>query len=148
MRRATTPLVLLSAAFIAAGGFIHLREWLDTYRQVPGEAPGAFVVRVGFPVNAGLSLLVAIMLVGTFVVAQRLQLVAVVAAAAFQLGSLVVLIGTRVGSVLGWRVPVWTMGADQTRAVEIGALLCLAALVVVRQLDPRPTPAAQPAHAV
>lgn len=29
MPRFTTSLVLVSAAFVAAGGYIHLREWLD-----------------------------------------------------------------------------------------------------------------------
>ena len=145
MRRTTTPLVLASAVFIAAGGFIHLREWLETYRDVPSQAPGADLVRVGFPLNAGLSLLVALALVATLVVARRFQLVAVAGAMAFQAGSLAVLIGTRIGTVAGWTEPVWTMGADQTRAVEIGALLCLGALMLVRLVDGRLTMPPEPA---
>ena len=68
MRRITNALILASAALIAAGGFIHLREWLETYRDVPSEAPGAFVVRVGFPVNAGLSFVLALALLTTVLV--------------------------------------------------------------------------------
>lgn len=127
MRRSTNPLVLASAAFVAAGGYIHLREWLETYRDVPSEAPGAFVVRLGFPVNAGVSLLIAIALVATVFVAQQVQPLVIVTAFLFQAGSLAVLIGTRIGTVFGWTEPGWSPGATQTRAVEIAAMVCLAA---------------------
>ena len=140
MRRTATPLILASAALIAAGGSIHLREWLETYRDVPSEAPGAFVVRLGFPVNAGVSLVVALALVATVFVARRFQLVAIGTAFGFQAGSLAVLIGTRVGTVLGWTEPRWTPGANQTRAVEIGALLCLAAAALTLRIGDRPVP--------
>ena len=138
MRRITNALILASAALIAAGGFIHLREWLETYRDVPSEAPGAFVVRVGFPVNAGLSFVLALALLTTVLVARRFQLVTIAAAFGFQAGSLAVLIGTRAGTVLGWTEPTWTPGANQTRAVEIGALLCLAAAAYALRLGDRP----------
>ena len=123
--------MLIAAAFVAAGGYVHLREWLDTYRAVPAEAAGSFVVRIGFPVNVVISALVAVALVVTLFVAKRLAPLVAAAAVAFQAGSLAVLIGTRVGSVLGWAEPVWTPGADQTRAVEIGALVALMASLAV-----------------
>jgi hypothetical protein len=125
------PLVIAAAAFVAAGGYVHAREWLDGYRDVPAAAPGAFLVRVGFPLNAAMSLLVAVTLVATLFVARRRAPVVVAGAMAFQAVSLAVLIGTRVGSVLGWTEPVWTRGADQARAVGIGAIVALVGVVAV-----------------
>ncbi len=131
MRRSTTPLLLAAAMFVTAGGFAHLREWFDTYRDVPAGAPGAAVVRVGFPVNAGLSLLVAVALVVTAFTLRRWAPVVVGAALLFQAGALAVLILSRIGTVLGWSESGWTLGADQIRAVEIGALVMLAAIAAV-----------------
>lgn len=53
--RPAAPLLLLSGVFVAAGGFVHLREWLVTYRHVPTSLPGAEVVRIGFVINAAVS---------------------------------------------------------------------------------------------
>lgn len=145
MRRFTTPLILASALFVLAGGYLHLREWLDTYRDVPSEAPGAFVVRVGFPVNVGLSVLLAVGLVATLFVARSLQPTVVAAAFVFQATSLAMLIGTRVGTVLGWSEPVWTTTASQTRAVEIAALVSLGAVAVVSRADQRSARVPSPA---
>ena len=147
MRRFTTPLVLASAALITAGGYIHLREWLETYRDVPSEAPGAFIVRIGFPLNAAVSLLLAIALVATVFVVRRFQPLVVASAFLFQAGSLAVLIGTRIDTVFGWTEPGWTTGASQTRAVEIAAMMCLPGALVLhrsptdRASVPRPMPA-------
>ncbi len=145
------PVTLAAAAFVLAGGYVHLREWLDGYRDVPADAPGAFVVRIGFPVNAALSVVVAGALVVTLFVATRHASKVVAAAALFQAGSLAVLIGTRVGSVLGWMEPTWTPGANQSRALEIGALLALGATLavggVVRRLpQPARVLAQHPVH--
>ncbi len=129
--RHRVPLVLAAAAFIAAGGYVHLREWLDTYRHVPSDAAGSFVVRIGFPVNAAISLLVAVALVATLFVARRFSHYVVAGAVSFQVASLGILVATRTGSVLGWTEPIWTPGADQTRAVEIGALVALAASAMI-----------------
>lgn len=38
----------------------------------------------------------------------------------------------------GWAEPVWTVGADQIRAVEIGALVSLAAVVALSVSERRP----------
>jgi len=127
LRRRTTPLVLAAAAFIAAGGYIHLREWLDTYRDLPSGVPGSAVVRVGFPINVGLSVLLAVALVVTLFAGRRLAPLVIAAAVAFEAGSLAALILSRTGSLAGWMEPVWTRGANQTRAVEIGAIVALAA---------------------
>lgn len=138
MRRTTTPLVLAAAMFVGAGGFAHLREWLDTYRDVPADAPGAAVVRVGFPINAGLSVLLVAALVLTVFRFRRFQPYVLVGAILFQAGSLATLILSRTGSLFGWAEPVWTVGADQIRAVEIGALVSLAAVVALSVSERRP----------
>jgi hypothetical protein len=127
------PLVLVAAAFTLAGGFVHLREWVDGYRDVPADAPGAFVVRFGFPVNAGVAAALTVALLATLWVGRRLAPYVVGAAIAFNAASLATLIATRTGTVLGWTEPVWTPGADQIRAVEIGALVALAASALVNR---------------
>jgi hypothetical protein len=129
--RSTRPMVAIAALFVLAGGYIHLREWLDTYRHVPGDVDGSFVVRLGFPLNAAASVVLALVLVAAMVRWHRLLPLAIAAAAAFEAASLATLILSRTGSVLGWAEPVWTDGAEQTRAVEIGALLVLAALAAL-----------------
>lgn len=128
-------MVVLSAMFIAAGGFVHLREWLDVYRHVPASTPGADLVRVGFPVNAAASLVLAFALVAVFRRPSRLTQPAIFTALAFQAASLATLIATRVDSVLGWSEPTWTLGAEQTRAVEAAAIVALLALATVSRRD-------------
>ncbi len=139
------PLVLAAAAFTLAGGAAHLREWLDSYRDVPADAPGAFVVRIGFPASAAAALVIAVALVATIWVARRFAPYVVGAAIAFNAASLGTLIATRTGSVLGWTEPVWTPGADQIRALEIGALVVLAASVLVARVA-RPVPVPVTSH--
>ena len=123
--------MLSAALFTAAGGYIHVREWLETYRHLPASVPGSAVVRIGFPINAAVSFALAAALVATAYRAHRFQLLAIGASILFEAGSLASLIISRTGSLFGWMEPVWTHGADQTRAVEIGALLCLAAVSVI-----------------
>lgn len=135
--RYTAPLLLAAALFVAAGGFVHLREWLDTYRHVPASAAGAAVVRVGFPMNAAASVAVAVALALCAVRRTRFAPHIIAAAMVFQAASLAALILTRTGSFLGWAEPIWTLGADQSRAVEIGALLSLTAVVAVAILQRR-----------
>ena len=131
--RYASPLLVAAAVFTLAGGFVHLREWLDGYRDVPASAPGSFLVRVGFPVNVGVSLVVAAALVFCAVRATRLAPLVVVGAALFQASSLAVVIPTRTGTLFGWTEPIWTSGAAQSRAVEIGALLALGAVAAIAQ---------------
>jgi len=135
--RHTSPLVVAAAVFTLAGGFVHLREWLDGYRDVPASLPGSFVVRIGFPVNAAASVVLAAALTYCAVRASRLAPLVLAGAAVFQAGSLATLILTRTGSVLGWAEPVWTRGANQSRAVEIGALLALTAVASIAAMQRR-----------
>ena len=138
--RLTNPLLVVAGLLVAAGGYIHLREWLDTYRDVPSAAPGSFVVRVGFPVNALVSLVFAIALVGAAARFARYVTPIVAGAFAFQAASLAALILSRTGSVLGWKEPVWTDGANQARAVEIAALIVLACVIALAMAAQRPAP--------
>lgn len=133
MHRLTGTMLFASAAYVAAGGYIHVSEWLDEYRFVPTSAPGAALVRIGFPMNAALSVVLAVVLLAAAVRLPRLVVPAVVVTMAFQAASLAFVIGSRIGTVLGWSEPVWTAAAEQTRAVEIGALLTLTAAVVLHR---------------
>jgi hypothetical protein len=135
LRRPATPLLLLSVLFVVVGGAVHLREWLETYRHVPVTIPGAAVVRVGFVANAAISALLAVALVGTAFVSRRLGAMVVAAAVLFEASSLGTLIQTRRGSVFGWTEPGWSRAASQTLAIEIGALVVLAAVVAVTSVQ-------------
>ena len=135
--RYAAPLMLAAAAFVAAGGYVHLREWLDGYRDVPAAAAGAAVVRIGFPVSAAVSAIVVAALLAAAMRGRRTRTVVVAGAVLFQAGSLAALIVSRTGSLIGWAEPVWTRGADQTRAVEIGALVVLGAIAVILAVQRR-----------
>lgn len=127
-RKLTIPLVVASAVFVAAGGYIHLTEWLDVYRDTPSQVPGAEVVTIGFPVNVAISVLAVLALGVAATKATQWLWIVVAGTFLFQAGSLATLILSRTGSVFGWTEPVWNDAANQTRAVEIGALISLAAL--------------------
>jgi hypothetical protein len=127
LRRPVALPLILSGLFVAAGGFVHLREWLDTYRHVPASLPGAEVVRVGFVLNAVVSAVLLVALLAALFVGRRAVAVVLASAALFEAGSLATLVQTRRGTVFGWMERGWTLGASQTGAVEIGALCMLAA---------------------
>lgn len=133
--RCAAPLLGMAAAFVAAGGFVHLREWLDTYRHVPVEAAGSAVVRIGFPVNTAVSVAAAVALAHLALRPSRVVVGVVLAAAAFQAASLGTLVATRTGTVLGWSEPSWTPAADQIRALHAGALVSLAAILAIVALQ-------------
>ena len=127
-RSPVSPLLLAVAALVAAGGYVHLREWLGSYRSLPSAVPGAAVVKVGFPITAAISVVLAVVLVATALRRQdwnRTAAVVLGVTAVFEAVSLAVLILSRTDSVFGWSEPAWTRGADQIRAVEVGALICL-----------------------
>ena len=101
MRRRTTPLLLVAAVFVAAGGYIHLRDWIEIYRSVPFSVAGAGVVRLGFPINAAVSVVLALALVVTVFRWRRFTPMVVGATLAFQAASLAALIVSRTGSLAG-----------------------------------------------
>jgi hypothetical protein len=119
------PLLLSAAVYTLAGGYVHLRAWLDIYRHVPAQIPGAWVVRLGFPVTAAVSVVLVAALVVAATRVPKLALPVIAANAAFQMASLGVLIGTRVTSVFGWTESGWTGPAGQIRAAEAGTLVML-----------------------
>src|SRR5205085_8286535 len=123
--RIAPALLALAALYVVAGGYSHLNQWLDGYRNIPAAVPGWWVVRIGFPVSAGTSLIVAAALI-TAAARASLRLPALVIAAGFELSSLGVLLATRMGSVFGWSEHGWTAGARQTFALELGAMATIA----------------------
>jgi hypothetical protein len=131
MRRLPLPVLILSAVLMAGGGALHLRDWLRTYRAVPWEIPGAWVVRLGFPLNAAASLLLAVALVVVAARRPRHRVVAIAAGGAFQAASLAALVLSRHGGVFGWTEPGWTMEARQILALEIATMVALAAVAGV-----------------
>lgn len=133
MRRPTTPIVLFAALFVAAGGVVHVREWVDRYRHIPAAVPGSAVVRIGFPVNAAASFALAVALVVTLFVARRLATAVLACTAVFEGASLIALILSHTANLAGWMENGWTPGADATRAVELAALAALAGVAIVRR---------------
>lgn len=119
----TRPLFFSVALYTLMGGYVHLTEWLDGYRAIPSSVPGAFVVKLGFPLQAATSVVLALVLVLAATKLPKLIVPALAGNLAFQLSSLGILIATRVGSVFGWAEPRWTAGADQARAAELGAIV-------------------------
>ena len=130
-------MLAVAAMFVVAGGFVHLREWVEIYRDVPAQVPGSLVVRLGFPLNAAASVVIAAALAVCAARRMRFAPQVVAAAVLFQAASLAALIATRSGSLLGWSETGWTLGASQTRAVEIGALVALAAVALLAWQDRR-----------
>ena len=137
MRRTRGPIVLAAAAYVLAGGFVHLREWLDLYRYLPASVPGSAVVRLGFPINVALSVMAAAALVFTARASTRWAWMAVIGSVLFQAGSLAAVIRSRMGSLLGWSELGWTRAAKQSLLVEVAALAMLVALGAIIQLERR-----------
>ncbi|MGI8810713.1 MAG: hypothetical protein ACR2KK_23275 [Acidimicrobiales bacterium] len=94
-------------------------------------------MKVGFPITAAISAVLAIVLIVMALRRQewnRTTAVVLGITAIFQVASLAVLILSRTDSVFGWSEPAWTRGADQIRAVEVGALICLAQVAGLRAM--------------
>jgi len=119
---------ILAAVGVLAGGALHLRIWDEDYREIPdGAVPGLWVVQDGFPVNAGLSLLLAI---GVLVFARRP--IVWLAALMLQLGSIIALVLSREASIFGWKEPDWSSDAKTVLLVEVATS---AVLVLLLALD-------------
>lgn len=121
----TRPLLFAAALFTLGNGYVHLDQWLNGYRNIPSAVPGSWVVRIGFPVAAISALALAGVLIAAATKLPKLLIPALLSTLGFQIGSLGVLIATRVGSVFGWSEPSWTPGANQARAVEIGGIVMI-----------------------
>ncbi len=117
--------------FTAVGGYVHLREWLALYRKLPASIPGSAVVRVGFPLNAAISAVLAVMLVLCALRGGRLERYVVGGSFLFQVAALVALIVSRSGSVFGWSEATWSGAANEARLAEIATLVSLSAATAV-----------------
>lgn len=138
----TAPLLLAAAAYTAGGGYVHLREWWNLYRHLPSSVAGSAVVKIGFPVNAAVSLVVASLLCLAAARGGRRTGYIVGASLLFQASSLAVLILTRTGSVLGWSERTWSLAANQARLAEVAALGCLALVIAIAFARRRSSPPA------
>lgn len=127
--RLSAPLLLVAAALTAWGGYVHLREWLDLYRKLPAGIPGSAVVRVGFPVSAGISAALAVMLVLGALRGGRLERYVVPGAFLFQALSLAALVVSRNDSLFGWSEATWSGAANAARLAEIATMVTLSAAV-------------------
>ena len=124
-RIVATVLRVVAALLVLAGGALHLKLWLDEYRDVPSDVAGAFVVNPGFLVSAVVSLVLAL-----GVLALRRPLVWLVALLV-ELASVVTLVLSRQASVFGWEEPDWSADAKRILVVEILAVVALAVLLAV-----------------
>ena len=102
-------------------------------------------MREGFIVNFAASVVLAAALVAVATKLPKLTVPVILANVAFQISSLGILIATRVGSVFGWAEPVWTNGANQARAAELGAIVMLG-LTGVLYFTARGATSSQPAR--
>jgi hypothetical protein len=129
LSKATLPLSVISALLVLAGGLLHLKIWDHSYRDIPTALDGAWVVKIGFPVNAAIALVLAIGLV-----VARDQLLVVVAALLFTAGSLAALFLSRSSfGIFGWKESGWHGDPRTVAIVEVAALVCLGALLTVRR---------------
>lgn len=130
-RKLTTPLAAAAALFVAAGGFVHLREWLEVYRDVPDSVSGSEVVTAGFPITAAASVLAVLALLGAALWRPAWLRIVAAATLAFQASAIGALIISREDSLFGWMEPTYNQAAEQALTVEIGAVLALGALLAL-----------------
>lgn len=130
MVKPALPLTIMSAVPLITGGALHLRDWSRTYRAVPWEVPGAWVVRVGFPVNGLISVVLAVLLVASAAKRWPALRYVVGATIAFQASSIAALVLSRRGTFFGWTEPVWSFEARQILALEILTIVGLTAVAV------------------
>lgn len=125
------PLVIAATLLVAANGLLHLKIWNSDYRNLPSQVPGQWVVKVGFPVNAALAVVLAVALV--VLIRQRLV---PVAAALFTAGSLAALILSRSSvGIFGWKENGWTSNAKMSAVIEVLGLVVLASVIVLRNTN-------------
>lgn len=124
---------LAAAAFIFAGGFIHLQLWLDGYRRIPSIGP-LFLLNVA-----------ASALVGVALVVGKARGQVLVASAVLAVSSAVALLISRTVGLLGFSEP-WTPAAIQAIAAELGAIVAIAAVVSAARGRPAYALAQRPAR--
>ena len=110
---------LLAAAFLLAGGIVHLNLWNGGYRYIPRIGPLFLANFVG-----SIALAVAV------VVSRRVGIS--LAGIAFATGSLVALILSRTVGLFGFTEMIWTPDAVKTLATELGAITTLGFALFLR----------------
>lgn len=117
----------VAAVLVLLGGILHLQLWNKTYRNLPSQYPGAWVVKDGFPVNGVLSILLAAALVitasGLLDLAPRLI---GFLALLLEAGSIAALALSRSShGIFSWRESGWNTDAKRVIFVELAAVLVL-----------------------
>ena len=130
----------MAAVLVALGGLWHLQVWDKTYRHLPAQVPGVWVVQKGFPVNAAASIVVAALLLLTASgLLPRLRGPAALAALGLEVGSAIVLVLSRGPGIFHWREK-GDWGSDPKRilVVEIAAVVVLAVTLALQPLRRSP----------
>lgn len=104
-----------AAALVAAGGAIHLQQWLVRMRDVPTIGPM-------FLLNVAASALVAVLLL------VRPSYPSIGAGLAVSVGTLAALVVARYETLFGYREPTWRSPATAAVVVELAASACLVIL--------------------
>lgn len=121
-----TVLWLVAAVAVLVGGILHLQIWNKDYKDLPSVVPGGWVVKVGFPVNAAVSVVVAAVLAGVaFGALSVLRRYVVPAALVLEVLSLAALIQSHRGTFLRYQEQEWDSDAKVVLVVEIGATVAL-----------------------
>ena len=114
---------LLAAAFLLAGGIVHLDLWNGGYRYIPRIGPLFLANFVG-------SIPLAVAVIGS----RRAGISW--AGIAFAAGSLVALILSRTVGLFGFTEMVWTPEAVKTLATELGAITTLGFALLLQSGHP------------
>lgn len=123
----TGVLRVVGAVLVLVGGVLHYLIWDEDYRSIPdGAVPGLDVVKVGFPVNTVISVLLA---VAVLIFARRP--IVWLAAALFEAAGIGALVLSREGSLFGWKEPDWSTDAKRVLTVEVLAVIALGLLLAV-----------------
>ena len=121
-----TILRLVGALAVLAGGLLHFKVWNDVYKEIPsGQAPGLWVVKIGFPVQAAASVLLAVLMI--FV---RRPIVWA-AAVLLDIGSVLALVLSRKASLFGWKEIGWGGDVRLILISEVAAVVVISVLLAM-----------------
>ena len=111
---------VIAVVFVVVGGLVHLRLWRDGYRAIPRIGP-SFIANVAVS-----GVLAAVILI-------KNDLRVTFAGIAFAVASLGALVMSRTVGLLGFTEKVWTTDAIIVTGAEVGAIVALTMLAVMRQ---------------
>ncbi|MCU1353881.1 MAG: hypothetical protein JWM05_3090 [Acidimicrobiales bacterium] len=122
---------VLAAVAVLLGGIWHYQIWDKTYRGLPDQIPGVWVVKQGFPINAASSVLLAALLVATAAgVLSRLRMVVALGALALEASSIVVLVLTRGRGFFRWQEK-GDWGHDPKRVLAVESIAVVLLLITL-----------------